>query len=74
MRKAALKKGGDNKLWRNKHIKIREEQKYEDVLIDKCGEQPKPFYRYMNKKLIHKERDEKYEKPKEISELLNMSF
>lgn len=63
-------------LARNAYVKIGEEQKHENI-IDKCREQPKPFYRHINKKLkdkrnINQLRDEVrlYEKSMEISKLL----
>ncbi len=73
----------DYKLARYEYVRIRreEERNYEKDIIEKCGEEPRLFYRYINKKLKHREcidrlRDDHriYEEPKEMSELLNLNF
>jgi len=68
---------------RNEYVKVRreEERKFEKDIVDKCKEEPKLFYRFINEKTKHKERVTKlkrngilYEEEEEISELLNNSF
>ena len=50
-------------------------------IVDKCKEEPKLFYRFINGKIKHKEiitrlkeNNEVYEDPKEMSEVLNKNF
>ena len=71
------------KLERNEYVKIRreEEMKFEKDIVDKCKEEPKLFYRYINGKIKSKEsvtrlreNNKVYEDPKEMSELLNKNF
>ena len=71
------------KTLRNEYVNIRreEERKYEKNIVEKCKEEPKLFYRFINEKTKHKENIIKlkkdgvlYEKEEEISELLNTSF
>ena len=68
---------------RNDYGKMRKEEKrnYEKDIVNKCKEQPKLFYRYINGKLKNKEVIEKLkgdnrlvEDPKDMAELLNNKF
>ena len=45
------------KLASNEYVKIRieEEKRYEKDIVDKCMEEPKLFYRFINGQLKHKE-------------------
>ena len=71
------------KQMRNDYTKVRreEEKKYEKNIIEKCKDEPKLFYRHINKKLKKKESvtaikedDEVYEDVKVICEILNKNF
>ena len=71
------------KVARNVYSKVRrdEEEKYEKDIIDKCKEQPKLFYRFINGRTKSRNGVEKikvgdhtYDEPKEISEILNKKF
>ena len=65
------------------NVKIRreKEKKFEKDIVNKCKEEPKLFYRYINGKIKQKERitrlkenNETVEDPKEMSEILNKNF
>ena len=47
----------NNKRKRNQYVKIRrgEQKNYEKNIVDKCKEEPKLFYRYINGKLKNKD-------------------
>ena len=72
----------DYKLERNEYVRVRreEEKRYEKDIVDKCKEEPKLFYRFINGKknteIINrfKENNEVYENPKEMSEVPNKNF
>ena len=68
---------------RNEYVRIRreEERKFERDIVEKCGEEPKLFYRYINGKITNKETidkiskgDKTYCKAEEMSEIMNESF
>ena len=68
---------------RNDYVVIRREEKrnYEKNIIDKCKEQPKLFYRYINGKMTHKHEIEKlkwnneeYNEDLQMAEIMNEHF
>ena len=68
---------------RNEYVRIRreEEKNFEKDIVNKCKDEPKLFYRYINGKMKHKDTINKlrrggriYEKAEEMSELMNESF
>ena len=68
---------------RNEYVRIRreEERKFEKDLVEKCKEEPKLFYRFINKKMKHKEsitklreNGEIFEESKDLCEILNKNF
>ena len=68
---------------RNEYIRIRreEERNFEKDVVDKCEEEPKLFYKYINGKITNKETIDKvrkegrtYQTAEEISEIMNESF
>ena len=68
---------------RNEYIRIRreEERNFEKDVVEKCKEEPKLFYKYVNGKLTNKETIDKvkkegriYQTAEEISEIMNESF
>ena len=68
---------------RNEYVRIRREEeiKFERDIVEKCKEEPKLFYRYVNGKMKNRdsitklrENDIIYEDPKEMSEILNRNF
>ena len=56
-RKEEKKRKEQYKLVRNIYVRIRreEEKRYERDLVDKCKEEPKPFYGFINVKIRHEE-------------------
>ncbi len=70
------------KLARNEYVRVRreEERKYEKDIVDKCINEPKLFYRYINQKIGNKEtiaqlkHNKIYEDPREMSKVLNVNF
>ena len=68
------------KLERNEYVRVRREEIWKDI-VNKCKEEPKLFYRFINGKIKHKEiitrlkeNIEVYEDPIEMSEVLNKNF
>ena len=68
---------------RNKYVTIRrvERRNYEKDIVDKCKDQPKLFYRYVNGKLKNKSgttklkiNDETYEDAQMMAEVMNECF
>ena len=68
---------------RNEYVRVRreEERNFEKDIVEKCKDEPKLFYRYINGKLKHKDNINKlksggriYETAKEMSEIMNKSF
>ena len=68
---------------RNKYITIRQEERrnYEKDIVDKCKDQPKLFYRYVNGKLKNKSEitklktnNEVYDDAQEMAEVMNNCF
>ena len=68
---------------RNEYVKVRkeEERKFEKDIVEKCKEQPKLFYRFINRKLKVKEtivrlkgEEGIIEDPKDMADLLNNRF
>ena len=68
---------------RNEYIRIRreEERVFEKDVVEKCENEPKLFYRYINGKMTGKETIDKltkegrvYQTAEEMSELMNESF
>ena len=55
---------------RNEYVRVRreEEKSYEKDIVDKCKEEPKPFYRFINGKLKHKESVARLKENKELYE------
>lgn len=68
---------------RNEYVRVRreEERNYEKNIVNKCKEEPKLFYRYVNGKLKKKDGIEKlklngeiYEEARKQAEVMNKSF
>ena len=64
-----------------KYVRVRREKKsYEKDIVDKCKEEPKLSYRFINGKIKQinvtklKENNEVYGDSKEMSEVLNKNF
>ncbi|XP_050692945.1 uncharacterized protein LOC126983856 [Eriocheir sinensis] len=73
----------DFKATRNEYVKVRkeEEKRYEKDIVEKCKEQPKLFYRFINGKIKSRETIERLteenveiEDPKGMAELFNKKF
>ena len=71
------------KLERNKYTSVCREEKrnYEKDIVDKCKDQPKLFYKYVNSKMKHKEGIEvlkvngiEYEDVADMTEVMNTHF
>ena len=79
MKRKPVQERKEYKLERNEYVRIRreEEKRYEKDIVDKCKEEPKLFYRFINEKIKHKEiiirlkeNNEVYEDSKEMSKVL----
>ena len=73
----------DYKWARNEYVLVRreEEKGYEKDIVEKCKDEPKLFYRFINGKIKQKDKVERlkdgsetYEDPKDMSEILNKNF
>ena len=73
----------DYKWARNEYVLVRreEEKGYEKDIVEKCKEEPKLFYQFINGKIKQKDKVERlkdgsetYEDPKDMSEILNKNF
>ena len=68
---------------RNEYVRVRREEeiKFEKDVVEKCNDNPKLFYRYVNDKMTSKEEivtlikgHKIYDKEEEMTELMNESF
>ena len=68
---------------RNEYVRIRREEEiaFEKDVVEKCGNEPKLFYKYINGKMKCKETIDKmvkgeksYQTAEELSEFINESF